>query len=118
LTVKQNISSSAEDGWKAVDSEEPLPAKYIVISAGEYPVKQTGFEVPTEEKLHNGERTVYYDHVNEPNYWAVCGYSDSRVVLVQKLPENAVRCEVKYISDVTVPDGITIKCFDTPRAKE
>jgi hypothetical protein len=83
---------------------------------------QTGFDILVSEKLPKGDRISHYDTNPLPtglhNYWAICQYMSSAVVLVQKLPENVRRCEVLYRNDVTVPDRVSIKCFDTPRAKK
>ncbi|MCL2591600.1 MAG: hypothetical protein FWD67_12215 [Betaproteobacteria bacterium] len=132
LTVKQSILSPVNDGWKAVGSEVPIHISAISISLGEYTFDSLGNfsdvqngnpQAPSEiKKLRNGDQIFYYDDFDIPtnisdgsDYWILCGYHNSRVILTHKIPENATRCEVKHLHDVTVPDRITIKCFDTPR---
>jgi len=121
LLIQQVVGTFPLEGWKIVNSDNTQWLRGIGISAGEYPTEQTGFEIPTETKrLANGDVIYFHDHIIPFNsgihdYWAVCGYVSADTFLVQKLPENVVRCEVKHLHDVTVPDRITIKCFDTPR---
>ncbi|MDR1423049.1 MAG: hypothetical protein LBI92_00320 [Azoarcus sp.] len=120
LTVRQENQSTVGDGWKVADAAPPNALEYIAIAAGEYPVKQTGFNIPAgEKKGDRGDVIVYYETGpalgDIHDYWAVCGYHATSIVLVQKIPENAKHCEVTYRNDVTAPDRVTIKCFDTPR---
>jgi hypothetical protein len=121
LSIQQQALVQSVPGWKIVNDKGPKWLKHIGISFWEYPTVQTGFNIPTTEKLSKGGSIAHYDTgpdtSGEHDYWAICQYMNSAVVLVHKLPENAVRCEVKYISDATISDRITIKCFDTPRAK-
>jgi hypothetical protein len=101
-----------------------VPLERISILAGELLIKTSGVDVPSSErKLPNGELIVYYDRFTPDiagahDYWAVCNYFGSTVVLTQRVPKNVMRCEVKYTSDVTAQDYATIKCFDTPRKME
>jgi hypothetical protein len=121
LKIQQAVQSQADDGWKIVNSERALPVDFIAIAAGEYPVAQTGFEIPSKEiKQSNGDVIVYHDYITpfkggDHDYWAVCGYVKSDIVLVQKIPENVRRCEIKYLNHHIAPDRVTIKCFDTQR---
>jgi len=74
--------------------------------------------IPTSEKYPKYTIAHYDtrpDTSGKHDMWVVCEYMDSAAVLVQKLPENVMRCEVKYFNDVTVPNRVTIRCFDTPR---
>jgi len=119
LPIQQVVKTHPVDGWKIVNNNNTQRLISIGISSEEYPAIQTGLDIPTEEKLAKGDRIDHYETTpfvgGEHDYWAVCKYSDSDVVLVQKLPENVVRCEVKYYRDITPRDSITIKCFDSPR---
>jgi hypothetical protein len=122
ITVKQEADSRIENGWKVanlVAGEYPL--QYIGFSAGEFPAVQSGLLIPSsEKKLKNGGRKVFYDYLtagHEPHdYWAVCVYRNTSIVLVQKVPETIVRCEVNYPNDPPFAT-ITFRCFDTPQAK-
>jgi hypothetical protein len=122
LPIQQSAYEHQTDGWKIVNNKTPQRLEGIAISSWEYPVIQTGFDVPTDERLSNGNLIGHYetgpDTSGEHDYWAVCVYMKSAVVLVQRLPENVRRCEVLYHNDVKIPDRITIKCFDTPRAEK
>jgi hypothetical protein len=95
---------------------ESYPLRGIGFSAWEYPAIQPGLLIPSaEKKQKNGDRKIFYDYliaVNEPHdYWAVCVYRDTSIILVRKLPETVVRCEVDYPNRRT---AITFRCFDTP----
>ena len=104
------------DGWKIVNNQNTQSLRSIGVSAGEYPATQSGLDKPTEEKRHNGDSIAHYQVFGDRlDFWAVCAYTQSDVVLVQELPANIVRCEVKYRNDHIAPDRVTIKCFDTPR---
>ncbi|MCL2160590.1 MAG: hypothetical protein FWH56_01685 [Betaproteobacteria bacterium] len=122
LPIQQQVQTQAVDGWKIVNNNDPQWLEYIGISFLEYPTVQTGLDIPTTEKLPKGDYITHYETGSatseEHDYWAICQYMKSAVVLVQKLPKNVVRCAVKYINDVTVPNRVSIKCFDTPRAKK
>jgi hypothetical protein len=122
LPVQQDVKTPVSDEWNiAEEAYSRNSLEYILISMGKYPDRQTGFSVPSEGNYipHVGD-LIYYDNL-VPNkdgihdYWAVCRYFASNIELVKKIPTNATRCEVKINSDVTVPDGVTIKCFNTPR---
>jgi hypothetical protein len=122
IRVKQEVNSKIENGWKAADSERAgeYQLQHIGFSYLEFPVVQSGFLIPSEEKeLKRGAAKVFYDYliaVNEPhNYWAVCTYGDTSIVLVRKIPETVVRCEVNYPNDPPFAT-VTFHCFDTPRA--
>jgi hypothetical protein len=101
-----------------------VPLERISIFAGELSIKTSGVDLPSSErKLPDGGLTVYYDRFTPDiaethDYWIVCNYFGSTVVLTQKIPKNVMRCEVKYTNDVTAQDYATIKCFDTPRKME
>jgi len=122
LPIQQKTLTQPADGWKVVNSEKSQWLEHIAISAWEYPTVQTGFNIPITEKLPKGDRIAHYetgpDTSGVHDYWVICQYMNSAVVLVQKIPENAMRCEIKYINDATVSDRITIKCFNTPRVKK
>jgi hypothetical protein len=124
IMVQQNISSQIENGWKVADdnhtTRDGYPLKSIGFSYLEYPSVQSGFLVPSEdEKQKNGDLKIFYDYLsssNEPHdFWVTCAYWNTSVVLVRKIPENVVRCEVSY------PDTLgmvrTFRCFDTSRTK-
>ena len=121
LAIQQKIDTPMSEGWKLVYRDSSVPLKGYWIAAGEYPVKQRGFEIPSEEKkLSNGDVIVYHDDLLPPtggqhDYWAVCQYHNTSAVLVQKIPENTIRCEIKILNNHLAEDRETIKCFDTPR---
>jgi hypothetical protein len=121
LAVSQSISSSVEDDWKIVNSNNTHWLSGIGISAGEYPTEQTGFEISTKtKKLSKGDLIYFYDYVvplpsGVHDYWIVCGYMNANTFLVHRIPEDVVRCEIKRINDITNSGKITVKCFDTPR---
>jgi hypothetical protein len=121
LSVQQNLKSTVSDGWKTVDQNPPASLAYISVSAGEYPIEQTGFNVPSgEEKMSNGDVVVYFDELipnsrGIHNYWIVCRYYDTSIELVQKIPENVTRCEFTALSKHLSPVSVTIKCFNTPQ---
>ncbi|MDR2014435.1 MAG: hypothetical protein LBP99_02260 [Azoarcus sp.] len=121
LPIQQEIREQQADGWKIANNTSTRWLKGIAISAWEYPVVQ-GLMIPTDEKLPKGDIIGHYetspDTSGEHDFWVICHYMDSAAVLVQRLPENVRRCEVLYRNDVTVPDRVIIKCFDTPRAKK
>ncbi|MCL2165232.1 MAG: hypothetical protein FWH55_12805 [Oscillospiraceae bacterium] len=121
MTVQQYALKHQAGDWKIVNSNASQPLAAVAISTEEYPTVQTGFDVPTIENLPKGDRIAHYDTTPLPtglhDYWVICQYRDSAVVLVQRLPENVRRCEVLYRNDVTIPERVTIKCFDTLRAK-
>jgi hypothetical protein len=121
LPILQEALTQQVDGWKIVNNKDPQWLRGIAISAWEYPAVQ-GLMVPTDEKLPKGDLIGHYETTPDTSgvhdYWAICQYMNSAVVLVQKLPMNVARCEVKRLNDVTVSDRITLKCFDTPRAKK
>jgi len=118
LPIQQVIQIDAENAWKIVNSSYSHHLQYIGISYGEYLPENGGMEIPVTKK-HPKYTIAHYDTSpstsGEHNLWAVCSYMNSAAVLIQKLPENVVRCEVKYMNDATVPDRVTIKCFDTAR---
>jgi hypothetical protein len=122
LPIQQYALTQPADGWKIVNNRDPQWLTDISISFEEYPTVQTGFNIPTTEKLPKGDHISHYetgpDTSGRHDYWAICQYMESAVILVQRLPENVRRCEVLYRADATVPDRITIKCFDTPRAEK
>ncbi|MCL2165233.1 MAG: hypothetical protein FWH55_12810 [Oscillospiraceae bacterium] len=110
LTVKKEVTSPVNNGWKVAISDTPLHLSGVGVAAGEYPHEQTGPDKPVaEERLPNGDVTVHYDHPN----WAMCIYHKSDVVLIQNVPKSAVRCETRVHY---YPDSVSFKCFDTPRA--
>ena len=120
LAVQQINKSAVDYGWKPVDSNERHNLEEISFSYGEYPVQQTGFLISSgQKKLLKGSTVVYYDDVPSDTedgwgHWIACKYSGSAVVLVQKLPEKVVRCEVTI--DVKKDAGRnSVKCCDTPR---
>jgi hypothetical protein len=118
IMIKQEINSKVENDWKvANDNHGSYPLRGIGFSSWEYPAIQTGLLIPSEEKKQKGARKVFYDYliaVNEPHdYWAVCAYRDTSIVLVRKLPETVARCEVDYPYDTR--HAMTFRCFDTPR---
>ena len=122
LPTEQSTKSSISDGWKAAQSAYPkYHLAHISISSGEYPVEQTGFDVPSgEKKQPNGDIIVYHDELildsqGRHDYWAVCRYDQTSLVLVQRIPESVTRCEVKYANDATTPERVAIKCFDTSK---
>jgi hypothetical protein len=123
LTIRQENQSTVEDGWKIADAETPNSLEYISIASGEYPIKQTGFDIPDgKRKSAHGDVTVYFEVIPAlggiHDYWAVCRYHSTSIVLVQQIPENARRCEVTIRNDVLAPDRVTIKCFDTPEGNQ
>ena len=119
IEVQQNISSHA-DGWK-VSTAEPgnktHALKGIYFSPDEYPADSC-CDIPSEKKtLPRGDTVSYFDYI-EPkkfDFWYVCGYEDTTVVLARKVPDNVVRCEVKYSDFPIQPRVTSFKCFDTPR---
>ena len=120
LRVTQTAQADAVDTWKTVNNDSSHWLAHIGISTGEYPVKQTGLDRADNEEKHRGYGVAHYStppfERGGHDYWVVCDYSQSAVVLVKKLPENVVRCEVKYLNNYTaIEDSVTIKCFDTPR---
>ena len=119
IPIQQTVKGPSENGWNIVNNHNTQRLRGIGISAGEYPTVQTGLEIPTEEKNPDGDVIAHYQTPTLPNgehdYWAVCWFSQSDIVLVQKLPEYAVRCEVRHRNEPLAPDRVTIKCFDTPR---
>ena len=118
LAIQQNVLTQPEDGWKAVHNNDSQWLEQMVISVLEYNSPAlSGIQKPFVQKLPKGNSIHHYDTYPIPSghdYWVVCQYMLSAVTLVRKLPENVMRCEVKYINDVMVPDRVTIKCFDTP----
>jgi hypothetical protein len=123
LSVQQNLKSVVSDDWKPVDQNPPASLAYISVTAGEYPIEQTGFNVPSgEEKMPNGDVVVYFDELipnfrGIHNYWIVCRYYDTSIELVQKIPENVTRCEFTALSKHPSPISAMIKCFDIPRGR-
>jgi len=120
LFVQQTNKTTVEHGWKAVDNNGSHYLDVITFSYGEYPVQQTGFLIPSEDKkFPKGVTVVYYDDVpadtgDSWGHWVACKYAGSAVVLTQKLPEKVVRCEVT--TDVKKDAGRhSFKCFDAPR---
>ncbi|MDR3158479.1 MAG: hypothetical protein LBU11_05615 [Zoogloeaceae bacterium] len=120
IKVKQEADSKIENGWKAANH---IAGEYRLQDIGfsylEFPAVQSGLLIPSEgKKLKGGTRTVFYDYLiaeNEPHdYWAVCEYWGTSIVLVRKIPETIVRCEVNHPDDPFA--SITFRCFDTPRA--
>ncbi|GHT95772.1 hypothetical protein AGMMS49545_19300 [Betaproteobacteria bacterium] len=124
ITIQQNIVSPIEDDWKAADDNHSTENLYslrgVNFSYLEYPSIQSGFLIPTEEeKQKNGDLKIFYDYLfssNEPHdFWIACSYRNTSVVLVRKIPENVVRCEVNYPD---IPGEVkTFRCFDTSRTK-
>jgi hypothetical protein len=119
LAIQQTVRTPPPDEWEIVNNNNDNIQRLsgIGISAGEYPTRQTGFNIPMASVKYPGGDTVsrYYTDGGSRDYWAVCGYTHAKIVLVQKIPENAERCEVKYRDESFAPDRVTIKCFDTPR---
>ena len=121
LPIRQVVRTAPADGWEIIGDTDTQQLRSIGISFEEYPTIQTGLDIPDEEKLPSGDVIAHYyaDAAGGGHdYWAVCGYSNSDVVLVQQLPQNIVRCEVKYQHNQVAPNKVTIKCFDTPREAE
>jgi hypothetical protein len=120
IKVKQEADSQNENGWKAADAVVGgYRLQHVGFSYLEFPAVQSGLLISSEgKKLKGGARRVFYDHltvINEPHdYWAVCTYRNTSFVLVRKIPETIVRCEVDYPNDSFA--SITFRCFDTPRA--
>ena len=114
--IRQVVETHPIDGWKIINSHDTQSLRSIGVSAGEYPAVKAGLDKPIEEKQPNGDVVAHYEVFGDKaDFWAVCAYTYSHVVLTQKLPANIVRCEVKYRNDHLAPDRVTIKCFDTPR---
>jgi hypothetical protein len=116
LPVTQHTREYAKDGWKTVNNTSTRQLEHIGISAGEYPTVQTGLDIPTDEKKPNGDIIAHYDVTpytsGTHDYWVVCEYRNSAVLLVQQIPQNVRRCEVKYRNDILASDRVTIQCFD------
>ena len=118
--AQQVVRGTPVDSWKIVNNTNTQYLRDIAISAGEHPKEQMVFQAPTEtKKLSKGDMIYFHDYIVPSTSGiynlVVCEYMNTGIFLVKKLPESVVRCEVKHINDVTVPERITIKCFDTPR---
>jgi hypothetical protein len=109
-------------GWKTIQSEKPVWLRSIQISIDEYSTTQTAPTILIDDTLPKVGVVSHYEtnrtKAGLHDYSVVCEYNDSSAILVQKLPENATRCEVEYRNDASTSDRITIKCFDTLRAKK
>jgi hypothetical protein len=115
IDIQQTIKSPIEGGWKTAINGGSLSLEIIGVSFREFPVEQTGFNVPEEERSFSNRDTVHYYTVDGGVYWAVCRYLGGTLYLTKKIPENAERCEVTYHDQARSHDRATIKCFDTPR---
>jgi hypothetical protein len=122
IGVQQNMSSHPE-GWKvsAFDvGERTYTLKGIYFSPDEYP-SDSCCDIPSERKtLPHGETIFYFDDI-EPkklNYWYVCGYENTTVVLARKVPDEVSRCEVKYSGFPVQPRVVSFQCFDMPRKRK
>jgi hypothetical protein len=119
VDVQQDIKLPVE-GWKtaiAKTNGDAHPLKGIYFSPEEYP-SDSCCDIPTEKKtLPRGETVFYFDHVTPKkfDFWFVCGYEDTTVVLARKVPENVARCEVRYSGFPVQPRVISFRCFDAPR---
>jgi hypothetical protein len=89
LPIQQEVLMQRVEGWKIVNNKTPQRLEGIAISSWEYPVVQ-GLMIPTDERLSNGNLIGHYethpDTSGEHDYWAICQYRESAVVLVQRLP--------------------------------
>jgi hypothetical protein len=120
LLIQQYVSSPVGDGWKAGNTETLHPLSHISVAHMESLITQTGSDIPTEKRLSNGDVIVYYDYISNtqgrPHYsWAVCEYAKSYVKLVQELPANVARCEIRYPNNRGASNQAIYKCFDTSR---
>lgn len=120
LPIQQYVSAPAGDGWRAANTETLHPLSHISVADMESLITQTGSDIPTDKRLPNGSVIVYYDYISNtqrrPHYsWVVCEYAKSYVKLVQELPENITRCEIRYPNNRDTSNQVTYKCFDTSR---
>jgi hypothetical protein len=125
LTAKQEIILPVAEGWKTVDSSRSHLLGGIAFSDSEYGKVQPGLLIPSgSEDLPGGGNMIYYDLGPDANglhdSWVVCKYRRTAVVLIRKLPENVMRCEVMrpypyFLShDDNTPGKPTMRCFDQP----
>jgi hypothetical protein len=118
LNVQQNIEPSTENGWKPVNTNKRHRLYSIGFSAGEYPGE--GFLIPDDRKLLPTKETYFYDHLSPIQiknklieHWAICSYTETSAVLIRKLPENVVHCEVE--SESFELHDVFLRCFDNEK---
>jgi hypothetical protein len=124
--VQQKIKSSLASDWKTMDSSGIHLLRAVTFSFLENRDTHTGYLIPSGgEGLPDGGRIVHYDALAASesgfhDYWIVCQYQKTKVILTRKIPENIVRCEVRYTHaqtfDESISDEAKVRCFDTPLA--
>jgi hypothetical protein len=126
VTARQEIKLPMADGWKAVNDKGAYTLYSIFLSRGEYPAKQTELLTPDDERERlwpsSDSMISYYDNLPPDadgvrDYWMVCDYTRASVAVVKKLPQNIVRCEVRYALRPAQGEEISLRCFDKPRKK-
>jgi hypothetical protein len=113
LPVKQVVETSPANNWRIINNTAIRSLDGIGIH-NEHPNTKRGSDIPNEEKQPNGDIIAHY-LTSKYDYWVVCGYSNSTIVVTRKVPQNAVRCEVTYRFNQIAPNRVSIKCFDTDR---
>jgi hypothetical protein len=104
-SIQQNIQEPEVTGWKPVNRNGAAPLWGLGIASSDHITKGTGLDIPSgEKKLPGGDVIVYYDLPPASggihDYWAVCRYHETTVELVQKIPNQARRCEIRIFNEI------------------
>lgn len=105
-TIKstQSLQNKAA-GWEAfVDNNTVYPLSRVTFFAL-HPKNQASL-TPDQEKPKNNQLTWTF---GKEEIWLACGYNNTSLQLIQKLPESTKSCVVTYDSSLSIVEKIECK---------
>jgi len=92
ISVTQNLAAPAT-GW--TEGMEDLPTELSGVTVFDGPPEELASLVPDGDSEDDKTTTEFWTLAANPRgYWITCHYSSTTVILTQRLPETATRCDV------------------------
>lgn len=102
----QEQAGAVPEGWVSFEPENRHPLRSVEFSEG-VPTNRATL-LPTEEPERSV--SVWRFIPSEEDYWVLCSYNSTSIVMSRKLPRNTTACQVDYDGDFAVPLPKRIFC--------
>ncbi|STY29852.1 Uncharacterised protein [Legionella wadsworthii] len=105
IQTNQSLKSIIK-GWSVfIDGENHL-SHFTRITFYSGPPQENASLAP-DDKNSTGKKMIW--NFNEGNIWLSCGYSNTSIQLIQKLPDKIKKCSVTYNADYS--NVLAIDCI-------